>query len=282
MGGRNGSQVRRRVLARELRGLREEAGLTLEDAAARLDLAPSTLSRTESGQQQISVHVVKSMLDVYRADDRWDELLRLARASRQRGWWQAFGRGERTHLIGLETEASRVREFTAAYLPGLLQTADYARALFVSGLVWSSGEALENAVAMRMIRQERLVDPDEPLHLEAIIDETALHRPIGGAAVHRAQLTHLLQAIELPTVTVQVLPATVGAHPALGLPFSLLSFGDLGEPDIAYVEHALGAVIMDKTPDVERASLYFDRLRTEAAGLADSAALLRKALERIG
>ena len=141
MGGRNGSQVRRRVLARELRALREEAGLTLEDAAARLDLAPSTLSRTESGQQQISVHVVKSMLDVYRADDRWDELPRLARASRQRGWWQAFGLGERTHLVGLETEATRVREFTPTYLPGLLQTADYARALFVAAMVWDSGPA---------------------------------------------------------------------------------------------------------------------------------------------
>src|SRR4051794_34483787 len=96
MGGRSGSQVRRRVLARELRGLREAAGLTLEDAAARLDIAPSTLSRSESGQQQISVHVVKSMLDVYEADDRWDELLRLARASRQRGWCHAFGPGDRT------------------------------------------------------------------------------------------------------------------------------------------------------------------------------------------
>lgn len=282
MGGRSGSQVRRRVLARELRGLREAAGLTLEDAAARLDIAPSTLSRSESGQQQISVHVVKSMLDVYEADDRWDELLRLARAARQRGWWQAFGRGERTHFVGLETEATRARTFTAAYLPGLLQTADYARALFVAGLVWSSGEALENAVAVRMIRQERLVDPDTPLHLEAIVDETALHRPIGGPAVHRAQLAHLLRAAELPTVTLQVLPATVGAHPAIGSAFTLLSFGDLGEPDIAYVEHALGALIMDKTPEVERASLSFDRLRAEAAGLANSAALLRGALDRAG
>jgi transcriptional regulator with XRE-family HTH domain len=178
MGGRNGSQVRRRVLARELRGLREAAGLTLDEAAAKLDVAPSTLSRTESGQQQISVHVVKSMLDVYGADDRWDELLRLARASRQRGWWQAFGLGERTHLVGLETEATRVRVFTPNLLPGLLQTADYARALFVAALAWDSGPALENAVAVRMIRQERLVDPDTPLRLEAIVDENALHRAV--------------------------------------------------------------------------------------------------------
>jgi len=92
--------------------------------------------------------VVKSMLDVYGADDRWDELLRLARAARQRGWWQAFGLGERTHLVGLETEATRVREFTPNYLPGLLQTADYARALFVAAGVWGSGASLDNAVVL--------------------------------------------------------------------------------------------------------------------------------------
>jgi transcriptional regulator with XRE-family HTH domain len=282
VGGRNGSQVRRRMLARELRGLREEAGLTLEDAAARLDVAPSTLSRTESGQQQISVHVVKSMLDVYEADDRWDELLRLARASRQRGWWQAFGLGERTHLVGLETEATRVRDFTPTYVPGLLQTAEYARALFVAAMVWDSGPALENAVRVRMIRQERLVDPDEPLHLEAIIDQAALDRPVGGPAVHQAQLEHLLRAAALPTVTLQVLPTAVGAHPALASPLTLLSFGDLGQPDIAHVEHTLGALTMDKKPDVERAKVYFDRLRAEAAGLADSVALVRQALDRAG
>jgi transcriptional regulator with XRE-family HTH domain len=280
MGGRSGSQVRRRVLARELRGLREAAGLTLEDAAARLDIAPSTLSRSESGQQQISVHVVKSMLDVYEADDRWDELLRLARASRQRGWWQAFGLGERTHLVGLETEATRVRDFT--YVPGLLQTAEYARALFVAAMVWDSGPALENAVKVRMIRQERLVDPESPLHLEAVVDEAALNRPVGGPAVHRAQLEHLLHAAELPTVTLQVLPTAVGAHPGLTSPLTLLSFGDLGQPDIAHVEHTLGALTMDKTPDVERARVCFDRLRAEAAGLADSLALVRRALGRAG
>jgi transcriptional regulator with XRE-family HTH domain len=280
VGQRNGSQVRRRVLARELRGLREASGLTLDDAAARLDCAPSTLSRCESGQQQISVHVVKSMLDLYDAGDRWDELLTLARATRQRGWWQPFGLGERTHLVGLETEATRVRDVTNTYVPGLLQTPDYARALFVSAMVWGSGAALENAVAVRTIRQERLTDPEHPLRLDAVVDEAALRRPVGGAAVHRAQLEHLLRAAALPTVTLQVLPSSVGAHPALASPFTLLSFGDLGEPDIVHVEHTFGALTMDKAPDVDRATVYFDRLRAEALGLADSAALVRRVLDQ--
>ena len=282
MGERNGSQVRRRVLARELRALREAAGLTLEDAAGRLDIAPSTLSRSESGQQSVTVHVVRSMLDLYDAAERWDELLALARATRQRGWWQAFGLGERTHLVGLETEAALVRDFTTTYVPGLLQTRAYARALFTSTRVWDTGSALENAVKVRAIRQERLTDPDGPLHLEAIVDEAALRRPVGGRAVHRAQLEHLLRAAELPTVTLQVLPFAVGEYPTMASPLMLLGFGALGEPDIAYVEHSLGAVIMDKGPDVRRASLYFDRLRAEALGLAASTALVRRALDELG
>jgi transcriptional regulator with XRE-family HTH domain len=270
------------VLARELRALREERGLTLEAAAERLDCAPSTLSRCESGQQLISVHLVKSMLDLYEAGDRWAELVALARAARQRGWWQGYKLGERTQLVALETEATRVRDFTITYVPGLLQTADYARAMFVAAQVWGSGAALENAVAVRTIRQERLVDRDEPLHLEAVVDEAALRRPVGGHDVHRAQLAHLLRAIELPTVTLQVLPFRAGEYPTMASALTLLTFGDLDEPDIAHVEHALGAVTLDKESDVARASLAFDRLRAEALGPADSAALIRGVLGGAG
>ncbi len=281
MTGRNGSQVRRRILARELRLLREAARLTLEEAAPRLDFSVSTLSRIETAQQGVTVHAVKSMLDLYDAGDRWEELLSLARAAKQRGWWQAYGLGVQSY-VGFETEASLVRDFTVSYVPGLLQTADYARAMFRVGNVWDSGAALENAVAVRTIRQERLSDADEPLHLEAIVDEAALHRPVGGPAVHRAQLEHVLRAIELPTVMLQVLPTRVGAHPGVASPFTLLSFEDLGAPDIAYVEHTLGAVTFDKAPDVARARLCFDRLRAEALGLADSAEMVRRVLDGTG
>lgn len=281
VGERNGSLVRRRVLARELRMLREASGLTLEAAAPRLDFSVSTLSRIETAQQGVNVHGVKSMLDLYDAGDRWEELLTLARAARQRGWWQPYGLGSNSY-VGFETEATRVRDFTTGYVPGLLQTADYARALFAAGLVWDSGVALENAVAVRTIRQERLTDVDDPLRLEAIVDETVLHRPVGGPAVLRSQLAHLLAAVELATVTLQVLPTRVGAHPATASGFILLSFGDLGEPDMAYVEHALGAVTLDKEPDVARARLFFERLRAEALGLADSAELVRRALDSMG
>ncbi|MBC8092531.1 MAG: helix-turn-helix domain-containing protein [Pseudonocardia sp.] len=281
VGERNGSLVRRRVLARELRLLREASGLTLEAAAPRLDFSISTLSRIETAQQGVNVHGVKSMLDLYDAGDRWDELLTLARAARQRGWWQHYGLGSNSY-VGFETEASRVRDFTTGYVPGLLQTADYARAMISAGLVWDAPATLENAVTVRTIRQERLIDADDPLQLDAIVDEAVLHRPVGGPGVLGTQLAHLLTSIDLPTVTLQVLPTRVGAHPAQASGFMLLTFGDLGEPDMAYVEHALGAVTLDKEPDVTRATLFFERLRAEALGLADSADLVRRALKSIG
>ncbi len=278
---RAGSTVRKRMLARELRLLREARGLGLEEAAAAADCAPSTLSRCESGQQAVNPNLVKTLLDLYEAGDRWDELLTLARAVRQRGWWQGYGLGSNSY-VGLEHEATRVRNFTIMYVPGLLQTPAYARAILAAGEVWGSGQTLENAVAVRTIRQERLADPEMPLSLDAIVDEAALRRPVGGPDVHRTQLQHLLKAVELPTVTVQVLPFGAGEYPTMASSFALLSFDDLGEPDIAYVEHALGAVVLDKEPDVTRASMFFDRLRAEALGHADSAALVRRVLDAAG
>ncbi len=281
--GQNGAVVRRRILGRRLRELREEAGMTLEAAAPALDWSMSTLSRIETAKQTVDVHGVRSMLDLYDiGGDRWDELVALAREARQKGWWRAYGLGVRDSYVGFETEASLVRDFTLAYVPGLLQTAAYARALFAAGLVRRTEAEIENAVAVRMIRQERLTAAEDPLELVAILDEAVLHRPVGGPAVLRAQLDHLARAAALPSVTLQVLPTALGAHPALALAFTVLSFGDLGEPDLAYVEHTLGALYLEKEEDVARATLFFDRLRSEALGLAESAALIRRVADDMG
>lgn len=275
MAERNGSVVRRRVLARQLRLLREESGLTLEAAAPALDWSVSKLSRIETAQQAVDVHGVKSMLDLYDAGgDRWTELVTLAREARQRGWWQAYVRGERYSYVGYETEACRVRDFTTNYVPGLLQLPDYCRALFLGSAVPRSDTELEAAIAVRRIRQERLRSSGNPLQLEAIIDEPALHRPVGGTAVHRIQLDHLLVAADLPTVTLQVVPISAGAHQALASGFTLLSFGDLGEPDLAYVEHSLGAVYIEKEAEVAGASVSFDHLRSVALDPVQSVELI--------
>ena len=280
VGTRNGSVVRRRMLGRQLRLLREGAGLTLDEAAPRLDWSASKLSRIENGQQSVDVHGVRSMLDLYHAGGEiWTELVGLTREARQKGWWQAYGMGDYSY-IGFENEADTVHDFTLDYVPGLLQTADYARALFTSSFLELQGTELENAVTVRMIRQQRLSSIEHPVELTAIIDESVLYRQVGGPAVLAAQLAHLVEAAQLDSVSLQVLPATVPQRAAQASGFTVLSFGDLGEPDIAYVEHALGAIQLEKVADVARARLLFDRLRSDALSSADSLALIQEVAER--
>jgi transcriptional regulator with XRE-family HTH domain len=277
---RNGSTGVRRQLGRRLRLLREQAGLTLEEAAPALDWSTSKLSRIENAQQRVDTHGVRSMLDLYGVGgDQWGELIELTRLAWQRGWWRAYGLDDKGY-VPLETEASLVRDFTVCYVPGLLQTADYARALFLASLTRRTEEQLENAIAVRMIRQRRLTSADDPLELVAIIDESVLLRPVGGRPVMATQLERLIEAAALDTVTLQVLPIGVGAHPAMTAVFTLLSFGELNEPDMAYVEHPMGAVHLSKERDVARATLVFDRLRSDALSPVDSVVLIRRVLEQ--
>jgi transcriptional regulator with XRE-family HTH domain len=266
--------VRRRVLARQLRQLREHAGLTLEEAAPKLDFSVSRLSRIENAQVLIDVHWVRGMLDLYDVGgDRWTDLVELAREAQQPGWWKAYGLGNNSY-IAFETEAKRVHIFSLGYVTGLLQTADYARALMVAVPVQRTQEQLDNEVAARLYRQQRLASADNPLELITVIDESALHRTVGGADVRRAQLKHLVTLAGLETVVLHVLPGSAGAHAGLASGFTILDFGDLGEPDMAYVEHSLGALSLDKAGDVVRAKLTFERVLSDALDPAESLALI--------
>ncbi|WP_345604230.1 helix-turn-helix domain-containing protein [Pseudonocardia adelaidensis] len=271
-----GSMIRRRVLARQLKLLREQSGLTLEQAAPKLDFSVSKLSRIENAQVVIDVHWVKSMLDVYDAGGaRWNELLDLAREAQQPGWWRAYGLGNNSY-IAFETEASRVQVFTLGYVPGLLQTAGYARALMRAVPVRRTDEQLDNEVAARMYRQQRLSSAENPLELVAVVDEPVLHRPVGGPDGLREQLDHLAMLAELDSVTLHVLPAAVGAHAALASGFSILSFGELEEPDMAYIEHTVGALMLDKAEEVVRAKLAFEHVLSDSLDPAESLALIRR------
>ncbi|MGE3289546.1 MAG: helix-turn-helix domain-containing protein [Pseudonocardia sp.] len=276
-GSRNGSSVRRRMLARRLRLLREAAGLTLADAAPALDWSVSKLSRIEIAQVGVDVHGVRSMLDLYGAADQWTELVELAREANRRGWYRAYGVGDHSY-IGYETEAVQVQEYAAGFVPGLLQVAEYAKALFLATPVRRSSAELEREIAVRMIRQRRLTAAEHELRLVAIVAEGVLRNPVGGPAVLRAQLEHLLIAAELDTVCLQVLPTAVGAHAALASGFYVLSFGDIGEPDMAYVEHALGAAHLEKEAEVSLARLKFDQLRSLALAPAESLVLVEGVL----
>ncbi len=273
---RSGTLVRRRQLARILRELRQKSGLTIEEAAPKLDFSPSKLSRIENAHQGVDVHVVRTMMDVFGVGgDRWNAILTLTREASAKGWWRAYGLDDQGY-IPLEAEASTVREYTVNYLPGLLQTADYARALFESSMHIGSRAVRENDVEVRMIRQERLRSPENPVELIAVIEESAVRRVIGGPDVMCAQLAHVLEVAELDTVTIQVLPAEVGRHPSVTGAFIVLSFDGLGEPDIGYVEHPMGSVHIEKAEDVARGRLVFDHLRSLALSPDESAALIER------
>lgn len=278
---RSGSLVRRRQLARTLRELRLHAGLTIEAAAPRLDVSASKLSRNENAHQGVDVHIVRSMLDLFDiGGDRWEEILELTREANAKGWWRAYGLDDQGY-VPLESEASTVRDYTVTYVPGLLQTADYARALLGTSVRSPSPAVVERDVAVRMIRQERLTSAERPLELLAVIDEAALHRGLGGRVVMRAQLAHLIGATALDSVIVQVLPAEVAAHPALDGAFTLLSFEGLGEPDMGYVEHPMGSVHIEKAEHVTQARLVFDRLCSMALSPDESVALIEQVVTQM-
>lgn len=215
------------------------------------------------------------MLDLYGGAERWEELVDLTRQTRQKGWWRAYGLDDRGY-VPLEAEATLIRDWTLGYLPGLLQSADYARALFRATTVRRSERAVENEVAVRMVRQKRLTSTEQPLELVAVIDESVLHRPVGGPEVMRVQLAGLVEAAALDRVTLQVLPLSIGAHPAMSAVLTVLSFGGLGVPDMAYIDHPLGGLHIEKDVDVAAAKLTFARLRSVALSPADSVVLIRR------
>jgi uncharacterized protein DUF5753 len=229
----------------------------------------------------VDVHVVRSMMDLFGVGgERWGEILDLTREANAKGWWRAYGLDDRCY-VPLEADATTVREFAVSTLPGLLQTADYARALFRTSLRPRSQATLERDVTVRMIRQERLTSAERPLELLAVIDEGVLRRAPGGSTVMRAQLTHLIEAAGLDTVTVRILPTAVTDHPGYDGAFTLLSFDGLGEPDIGYAEHPMGAVHIEQEETVARVRLVFDRLCSVALSPAASVALIERVVAQM-
>jgi transcriptional regulator with XRE-family HTH domain len=170
--------VRRLHLGRILRELRERAGLSLEIAAPAFDWSSSKLSRIENGRQGVDVHGVRTMMDVYGVvGPQWEELLDLTRSASEKGWWRAFGLDDKGY-VPLEAEATLIREATAAFVPGLLQTDAYAKAVFAATLHRRTEAELANLTAIRVRRQERLTSDEDPLELIAVVDEAVLRRPV--------------------------------------------------------------------------------------------------------
>lgn len=263
--------MHRRRLARKLRQMREEAGMTLVEAAPRLDKTKSALSRIENGETGADVHLIRSMMDLY--NQRPPGLIDMVRQANTPGWWTAYGINDRGY-IGMETDAGVADDFALVYVPGLLQTEDYMRAVFNSARVKPTRKELENQVAARLYRQRRLTDDEFPLRLYAILDETVLRKPIGSSDVRKAQWHHLAEAADLNTVTIQVVLDEVGPHEGMAGAFTVLEFPDDEDPDLLYVSHVAGSLHMEKPDQLAEAKLTFDSLRSTALSPAESVAFI--------
>jgi transcriptional regulator with XRE-family HTH domain len=272
--------VRRRRLGHELRELREEAGLTLDEAAAQLeDISAAKISRIETAKVGVRSRDVVDLLDLYGLHDtqRRENLITLTRESRQRGWWDQFTDAmspAQDLAIGLEGEAVSIRIFSPQVVTGFFQTEAYART--VLKVVWphESDEHVERRVALRMGRQKILQDRDR-LQIHSVLEESVLHRPVGGYEVLRAQLSRLAEAAQLPQVSIRILPLSVGAHAGNDGGFEII---DLPPPDdsVVHLEYRTGAVYLENDREVSLYSDIFMRLEDAAMSSEQSLELISK------
>ncbi|GAB3210354.1 DUF5753 domain-containing protein [Marinactinospora thermotolerans] len=229
----------------------------------------STVSRWELGERLPRPADLRLLLDVYEVEgEQRDVLLSLAREARQRGWWHVHGDAVPDWFqgfVGLESEASSICSYESEFVPGLLQTADYSRAIHHGAVRSHSDEEIERRVAVRMKRQELLQRPDSP-QLWFILNEAVIRRLVGGPEVMRRQLEHLIEVIEPPRVTVQILPYDLGAHPGMDGAFTILGFPAATDTDIVYLEMQTSSLYIEEPEEVERYNVVFNHLRATALG----------------
>lgn len=273
--------LRGRRLAVELLRHREASGLSREEVARRLEWSASTVFRIETGRSRPQPGNVRALLDLYGVTGSGrDGLIQLAREARQPGWWHSFRDvlpNPYEVYIGLEEGASSIRNFEPVAIPGLLQTADYARAMIRSGPRELDRDEVERLVEVRVARQEVLARDDRP-RLWAVVDEAAVRRAVGGGDAMRGQLRHLIDSAEHGKTTVQVVPFTAGAHAGTTGPFVILDFPEPTDPAVVYVETLAGDIYLEEHDDVSRYTLAFDRLLAAALHPDDSVHLIEQAI----
>ncbi|HZD00432.1 MAG TPA: helix-turn-helix transcriptional regulator [Actinomycetes bacterium] len=282
-GPAGGPTVLRILLGAQLRRLREAKGISREDAGYLIRASESKISRMELGRVSFKERDIADLLSLYGIthQDERAALLALARQANTPGWWQRYGdilpSWFQTYL-GLEEAATLIRTYEVQFVPGLLQTEDYARAVITHGNPEAPAEEIERRVSLRMKRQQLLTRSDAP-QLWAVVDEAALRRPMGSPAVMGAQLERLIKASELPNVTLQVLPFRVGAHAAEAGAFTILRFPEADLPDVVYTEQLTGALYLDKRDDVDAYMAAVDRLSVESAPPRTTVEILSRILQ---
>jgi transcriptional regulator with XRE-family HTH domain len=277
--------VRLRRLSAELRRLRAESNVTRERVSEQTGINGATLYRIETAQVRPQRRTLIALLDLYGVDDpHRSEVLGLLADLGQPAMLQLpsddLPDALRSYLT-FEAEARALRNYESLFIPGLLQTEEYARAAVRHDALAFSAKEVEERVQTRMERKT-LLTKEEPLELWAIVDEAAIRRLVGGAEVMRDQLHHLLSLVEqLPQLTFQVVPFDVGAHPGMNGEFVMMEFAGAEEPEVVYMEGIHGALFLDAETDIRRYTRVFDNLRAVALGPDQSASLIATAADQV-
>lgn len=259
--------ARRIVLGAQLRRLREAADITRAEAGYAIRGSDSKISRMELGRVGFKERDVADLLTMYGVTDADERavFLEMVSKSNERGWWHRF-----TDLmpdwfqdfVGLEESASLIQNYELQFVPGLLQTEEYIRAVASHGRPEHLDEPTERRVRLRLQRQKVLSRQGAP-RLWAVVDESVLHRPIGGIAVLRRQIDHLLEMTRQPNITLQIVPYDMSGYAAEGS-FSMLRFAEPALPDVVYIEHLGGALYLDRPNEIELYGRVIDRLAVDA------------------
>jgi transcriptional regulator with XRE-family HTH domain len=253
--------------------------MSQEEVAAHLEVSSNKIVRIENAQSSVSISDLRQLLTLFRVDAQTaEQLLDLGRNARKRGgWWSSYRDLLPGPYVQLEAEATLVRNYQPSKVPGLLQTPDYARAVVRASNLTVPPEEVERRIAVRLKRQERL-HGDDPLRLHALLDEAVLHRQAGGPEVMRGQLESLIEAADLPNVSLRVLPYDAGLYPAVGNPFVILTFAGSVDPDVVLCENRVGERYFHDADEVAGFHADFRQMIKGSLNEAASVTLIKKAI----
>lgn len=277
--------VRLRRLAGELRALRTAAGLSREEVSVSTNINAATLYRIETAKVRPQRRTLLALLDRYGVADeeQRNDLIALSRQATQLGWLQAYESElpeQYTAYISFEAEARSVRNYESLFVPGLLQTENYSRAVISGVLPLASEEEVGFRVEARMQRQDS-IKKKNPLRLWTIMDEAVLHRRVGGGEVMSEQLEVLAEAGKRPHITLQVIPFSVGAHPGMPGSFVVMDFADPADNDLVYTDSMAGDLFLEREADVRRYTSTFEHLQAMALDPARSAKMIKEQADAI-
>jgi transcriptional regulator with XRE-family HTH domain len=281
--------LRRRRLAAELRRLRDQSGQSISDVAEKLGWQGSKISRIETRQLGVTAPDLRKLLDAYEVEDEAYRrtLAEMGRRANERGWWQSYPRhvvpSEYGDLITVEAEAATIRSYQPEAVPGLLQTAGYARAVIRAGRKSDTVAEIGRRVEVRLERQHVLkrTDPPPP-RVQVVLNEAVLRRRVGGPDVMREQLEYMMAERDPANVTVQVLPFDTGAHPSMVGPFTMMTFLDPGDLGVVYLEHPTGSLFLETPEELRAYEEFWDEIQGSAYSPDDTRTFLKTYSLRYG